>query len=452
MSKVFTITEGLENLGALKTGGQGSVYKGRRMGPILSAIKLMPTPIHTESEDDKNFRSFKNEVTKLQKVNEEPNPNVVKILSWGITESGSFPFIEMEYIEGPDLCDLLQPPHVKIFELKEVIRLAEQLASALAHCHKVGVKHGDVKSNNVKYNKHTGNYVLLDFGLAIMTEEQRRTSIRHAGAIEFMAPEQHDGKMLLQTDVYSYGIILYELLTGDVPFPLNGKGETGRNAVMLAHIEAEVPDLLPKRKAMLPASWTEDKKAQEMQVPVWLLQIIAKCLQKKPEQRYNSGIELYDAVLNGSLHSEAPDQKGGLSKAALRSENERLHAELLKFQQAEIIVPEQVDEEGRVSLSKPYYYTLFVMLVLFMGFSVYATFFKNQGRAVPTHADSLQTNADTANKDTVVDYSAYKPEKPAIDSAKIKRDSIAAAKKLIPEPLPDSAEVQQQDTSAKPDQ
>jgi serine/threonine protein kinase len=100
------------------------------MGPILSAIKLMPTPVHSESEDDKNFRSFKNEVTKLQKVNEDPSPNVVKIFSWGITESGSFPFIEMEYIEGPDLCDLLQPPHVKIFELKEVIRLAEQLANA----------------------------------------------------------------------------------------------------------------------------------------------------------------------------------------------------------------------------------------------------------------------------------------------------------------------------------
>jgi serine/threonine protein kinase len=453
MSKVFTITEGLENLGALKTGGQGSVYKGRRMGPILSAIKLMPTPIHTESEDDKNFRSFKNEVTKLQKVNEEPNPNVVKILSWGITESGSFPFIEMEYIEGPDLCDLLQPPHVKIFELKEVMRLAEQLAGAIAHCHKVGVKHGDIKSNNVKYNKHTGNYVLLDFGLAIMTEEQRRTSIRHAGAIEFMAPEQHDGKMLLQTDVYSYGIILYELLTGEVPFPLNGKGETGRNAVMLAHIETEVPDLLPNRKAALPKSWAEDKKAQEMQVPVWLLQIIAKCLQKKPEQRYNSGIELYDAVLNGSLNAEGQEQKGGLSKAALRSENERLHAELLKYQQAEIVVPEQIDEEGRVSLSKPYYYTLFVMLILFMGFSVYATFFKNEGRREPAKTDSLLANPDTAAVDTPVRFdSGFKNDKPAVDSAKIKRDSIAAAKKLIPEPLPDSTEVQQQDTSAKPDQ
>src|SRR6201991_3462218 len=122
MSKVFTITEGLENMGALRTGGQGSVYKGRRLGPILRALKILPTPIYSESEDDKNYRNFLNEVAKLKKVNEEPNPNVVKILNSGVTESGSFPFIEMEFIEGPDLEELLKPPHEKVFTIKEVIK------------------------------------------------------------------------------------------------------------------------------------------------------------------------------------------------------------------------------------------------------------------------------------------------------------------------------------------
>ena len=55
MAKVFTIAEGLENMGALRTGGQGSVYKGRRMGPIISAVKILPTPIYSESADDKNY-------------------------------------------------------------------------------------------------------------------------------------------------------------------------------------------------------------------------------------------------------------------------------------------------------------------------------------------------------------------------------------------------------------
>jgi len=306
MSKVFTIAEGLENLGALRTGGQGSVYKGRRMGAIYSAIKLIPTPIYTENTaDDKNYRNFQNEVAKLQRVNEIPNPNIVKILSWGLTESGSFPFIEMEYIDGPDLSELLHPPHEKIFTIKELLKVADQLAHALAHCHKLGVKHGDLKSNNVKYNIHSGNYVLLDFGLAIMTEEQRRSSLRHAGAVEFMAPEQYGGRMLLQTDVYSYGVILYELLAGEVPFPLTGNGDNGRNAVMLKHMEAAVPNLLEKRKESLPESWTDEKKQKEAQVPNWLLQLIYKCLQKTPEDRYTDGTELYESLTQHQTRWEA---------------------------------------------------------------------------------------------------------------------------------------------------
>jgi len=329
MAKVFTITEGLENMGALRTGGQGSVYKGKRMGSIISAVKLLPTPIHTENKDDKNFRDFQNEVEKLKKVNEDPSPNVVKILNSGLTESGSFPFIEMEYIEGPDLEELLKPPHTPVFTIREVIKLADQLADALAHCHKVGVKHGDIKSNNIKFNQHTGNYVLLDFGLAVMSDEQRRSSLRHAGAVEFMAPEQHDGEMLFQSDIYSFGIILYELLAGTVPFPLINKSETSRNMVMLSHIEKPLPDLLELRKAHLPSGWTEDKKAQELLIPVWLLQITGKCLEKKPENRFASGMELHEAICNHHQVFFSNEEAAGIINE-LRNENERLNKQLIQ--------------------------------------------------------------------------------------------------------------------------
>ncbi len=62
MARVFTIAEGLENMGAMRTGGQGSVYKCRRIGEIITAVKILPTPIHNESADDKNFRDFQNVV------------------------------------------------------------------------------------------------------------------------------------------------------------------------------------------------------------------------------------------------------------------------------------------------------------------------------------------------------------------------------------------------------
>ncbi|MFD2144956.1 hypothetical protein [Mucilaginibacter antarcticus] len=100
MGKTFTITAGLENLGTLRTGGQGSVYKGRRIGEIFVAVKILPTPIHTESEDDKNFKDFTNEVEKLKKVNEDPTPHVVKILNSGITESGSLPLSRWNLLKG----------------------------------------------------------------------------------------------------------------------------------------------------------------------------------------------------------------------------------------------------------------------------------------------------------------------------------------------------------------
>ncbi|MBD0298798.1 MAG: protein kinase, partial [Nitrososphaera sp.] len=347
MAKVFTIAEGLENMGALKSGGQGSVYKGRRMGEIITAIKILPTPIFAEAKEDKNYLDFQNEVRKLQKVNERPNPHVVKILSSGLTESGSFPFIEMEYIEGPDLEELLRPAQEPLFTVKEIIKVAEQLSNALAHCHSLGIKHGDIKSNNVKLNVHSGNYVLLDFGLAIMSDEQRRTSLRHAGAIEFMAPEQSEGELLFQSDVYSYGVILYELLAGRVPFPLQDRSETARNLVMLSHIETPPPDVLALRKKNIPASWSPERREHELNVPQWLVEMIYRCLAKQPQQRFANGTALYEFVL---LNNSLTVKKGEVTTDQLQSlqqENQKLLAEKDRLQKTVLQYQKATDERER---------------------------------------------------------------------------------------------------------
>jgi len=324
MARIFTITEGVENMGALKTGGQGSVYKAKRIGEIITAIKILPTPIYSESGDDKNFVSFQNEVQKLKKVNEDANPNVVTILNSGITDSGNFPFIEMEYIEGPDLAELLKPPHDLIFTIQESLKVGEQLSNALAHCHRANVKHGDIKSNNVKFNIHTGNYVLLDFGLSVMSDEQRRTSLRQAGAIEFMAPEQHEGQLFFETEVYSFGVIMFELLSGIVPFSLKDNGESARNTVMVSHLEALPPNLLSLRQQHLPEWWSKEKKEHEMQVPEWLVSMIYKCLEKKPADRFANGMELHDHIVRNSILAAGNLEWGADRIAKLEQENEKL--------------------------------------------------------------------------------------------------------------------------------
>jgi len=432
MSKIFTIAEGLENLGALRTGGQGSVYKGRRIGPIFSAVKLLPTPIFAENTKDRNYRNFLNEVEKLKKVNEVPNPNVVKILNSGITESGSFPFIEMEFIEGPDLEELLKSPNDKVFTLKEIIKVADQLAGALAHCHNVGVKHGDIKSNNVKFNINSGNYVLLDFGLSVMSDEERRSSMRHAGAIEFMAPEQNEGKMLFQTDIYSYGVILFELLAGQVPFPLADSGETARNAVMVAHMESPVPDLLKLREQNLPDSWNDETRKREMHVPSWLLSLIARCLEKKYQNRYNDGMALRDAIIENSIADIRADK--------ITPENVIEEEEQALIPPA--MPPIDTDDGSVIRMSVPVFVGLVILLLGSMGFCGYLLF-KQPVQSVEKH-----TVIDSAKTPEIVDSSNKKPVHHATSSYLQKK---RATDSVVHKAIEDEVKRARQQSATEPD-
>lgn len=427
MGKVFTITEGVENLGALKSGGQGSVYKARKTGEIITAIKILPTPIASESEDDKHFISFQSEVQKLKKVNEVNNPNVVSIIASGITTSGNLPYIEMEYIEGPDLGDLLKPPYDPVFTVKETMKVAEQLANALAHCHRANIKHGDIKSNNVKFNKRTGNYVLLDFGLSVMSDEQRRTSIRYAGAIEFMAPEQSTGETLFETDVYSLGIILFELLTGTVPFPLANKGEMARNTVMLAHMEVPPPDIITLRRNVISAIWSIERSEREMQVPVWFLSMIYKCLEKRPSDRFRNGVELLDHIQSGIIAEErkrvVSDPVAELS--ALPVNDSTWKAEIGRLQNLLSEKEEEINElqykiQAREmelydlqyqysakpkTISKSLFLFVLITAIGFGGFAAYNQFYKKNTETNPVRAsiqpvsnDSLLATGSRTNK------------------------------------------------------
>jgi serine/threonine protein kinase len=426
VAKIFTITEGLENLGALKSGGQGSVYKARRTGEIITAIKILPTPISSETDDDKNFTSFQNEVQKLKKVNEFPNPNVVSIVASGITTSGNLPYIEMEYIDGPDLAELLKPPYDPVFTIKETIKVADHLSNALAHCHRADIKHGDIKSNNVKFNQRTGNYILLDFGLSIMSDEQRRTSIRHAGAIEFMAPEQNAGTMLFETDIYSLGIILFELLSGTVPFPLNNKGEMARNAVMVAHMETPPPDIISLRTEAIPSSWNSDKKEREMQVPAWLVKMIGKCLEKEPSKRFRNGMEIQDFIHSGIIAEEnrhANTVSEEIAIARTRELQLKKQIEKLELQSAEkdnLIEDLQLTVElkdkalyqfqyvadyntsKRKGISKGLFFTVFLIALGFAGFTAYNSLIRPHKVAPADSAVKLNQKIDSGLDSSLV--------------------------------------------------
>jgi serine/threonine-protein kinase len=477
MSKVFTITEGLENMGAIKTGGQGSVYKGRRIGEIITAIKLLPTPIVLQDEENKHYRDFINEVKKLQRVAEEPNPNIVKILSSGISETGGFPYIEMEFIDGPDLSELLKPPHPPVFSIKEIIKVGDQLSHALSHCHKLDVKHGDIKSNNVKYNQHTGNYVLLDFGLAILSDEDRRTSLRHAGAVEFMAPEQNEGRMLFETDIYSFGIILYELLAGEVPFPLDGNSVTARNKVMVAHMEMAPPDALSLREKNLSRDWTEEQTARAMRVPEWIISLIDKCLQKKPEDRYANGMELYDFISHHRIHTaEVPGLVKGEDtkwKALVTKKEAELEATEMELEDLKAIVLKQDSDlqalkagssssfavagyRRRGTVSKSAFTAVLIIAVLAGCLAIYSLFF-TKSVVSSAQKDSTVYTGDSASviegQNGTKNSESNSSAKKLTNNERKKRvaDSLTAIKKSKNSNPVKPLVTEEQDTSTKED-
>jgi serine/threonine-protein kinase len=474
MAKVFTITQGLENLGALKTGGQGSVYKGRRNGELITAVKILPTPIFKESDEDRNFRDFNNEVQKLKKVNEIPNPNIVKILSSGLSETGNFPFIEMEYIEGPDLEELLKSRPSPVFTIKVAIKVAKHLSNALAQCHKFGIKHGDIKSNNVKLNVQTSDYVLLDFGLAVMSDEQRRTSLRRAGAVEFMAPEQNEGQTLFQSDVYSFGILIFELLAGRVPFPLKENTETARNNVRLAHMEAPVPNMLSLRKKALEDIWTPEIREREMEIPKWLEFMIKKCLNKNPKDRFTDGIELHNFIIKNISENVNPNKASLRQDVTPREKQQPQEEPLLisdqinfkeRYREKLQIKPERQSAADQTSAKRERDFTgkkkapssiFFVLLVLAMGLAAFLgySYFKKpaENSVAETSANSEKVN-DENNSGSVITNNNSEKEKPkAPELRKINDASVTGeARKTAEEPPQQTRTKQQANAIVSPD-
>lgn len=297
MDKIIKITDHVENIGTLKADGNGSVHKGRRIGEIFTAVKLLPFPVQHESLRDKNLVSFQNEVLRLKKVNNDPNPHVVRILYSGITETGNFPFIEMEFVEGLNLEELQKSLYDPIFPIHEVIKVAEHLSSALAHWHRAGVKHGDIKSSNVRFNVHTGNYVLVDFGVPSASQDHHSGSLNHTDGFEFLAPESRRKELLFQTDVYYVGVILFNLVAGNFSVsPGGNEYKTG----MVSYAGIPPHEFLSLRKRKLPPTWSEEKRQDEMRVPEWLILMIYQCLEKDPENRFNNGIKLHEYVLHNT--------------------------------------------------------------------------------------------------------------------------------------------------------
>lgn len=246
-----------EILGRIGSGGMSVVYKAKcHTLDRLVAIKVLKE----EFASDENFVSkFKMEAQAAARLS---HPNIVNV--YDVVDEGNLHYIVMELIEGITLKSYIEKKG--FLENKEAIGIAIQVAQGIAAAHEQHIIHRDIKPQNIIISRD-GNVKVADFGIARAVSSQTMNATA-VGSVHYISPEQARGGYCDErSDIYSFGITMYEMVTGRVPFE-------GDNTVAVALAHLETPITPPSQLNPVVSSGLE--------------QIILKCTQKKPDRRYSS--------------------------------------------------------------------------------------------------------------------------------------------------------------------
>ena len=246
------------------TGGMAAVYLAKDLIlDRLVAIKVLRLDFRQNNDAMRRFRREALSATQLT------HPNIVGVYDVG--QSQEMNYIVMEYVEGTDLKDYIRQRGA--LHPIEAVRIMMQIVSAIAAAHQNRIIHRDIKPQNILIDRE-GNVKITDFGIAVALSDTSLTQTNTLlGSVHYLSPEQARGGMAtIQTDIYALGIVLYELLTGKVPFD-------GESAVSIAlkHFQEPLPPVV-NPTAMVPQS---------------LENIVLKATAKDPMNRYRSCYEMF---------------------------------------------------------------------------------------------------------------------------------------------------------------
>jgi eukaryotic-like serine/threonine-protein kinase len=262
-----------EILGAIGAGGMGEVYKARdpRLGRDV-AIKVLPGSL---SSDPDRLKRFEQEARAAGILN---HPNITAVYDIGTNQSDGAPYVVQELLEGETLRSELAGGR---FAPRKAIDYAVQIAQGLAAAHEKGIVHRDLKPENLFVTKD-GRVKILDFGLAKLTQVEgvsAATNLPTAtepgvvmGTLGYMSPEQVKAKPAdARSDIFAFGAILYEMLSGQRAFHGDSAGET-----MASILKEDPPDLSVTNQSISPG----------------LERIVRHCLEKNPERRFQSASDI----------------------------------------------------------------------------------------------------------------------------------------------------------------
>ena len=249
-------------------GGMANVYRGTdiKTGNAI-AVKVLKEEF---LDNEELVRRFKNESKAISILD---HPNIVKVYDVSVTDR--LQYIVMEYVDGITLKEYLKQRGGAL-TWKETVHFATQVLSALQHAHSKGIIHRDVKPQNIMLLAN-GSIKMMDFGIARFSRAQSQTvSDKAIGSVHYISPEQAKGdKTDARTDIYSVGVMLYEMLSGKLPFD-------GDGAVSIA-----IMQISDKAKPLAQVA---------PNVPEGLCQITEKAMEKDPAKRYQSAQEMLEAI------------------------------------------------------------------------------------------------------------------------------------------------------------
>lgn len=248
-------------------GGMANVYRCTdTIDDREVAIKILKDEYLNNEEF---IRRFKNESKAIAMLS---HPNIVKV--YDVSFGDMIQYIVMEYIDGITLKEYID--RQGIIEWKDALHLATQILKALQHAHECGIVHRDIKPQNIMLLQD-GTIKVTDFGIARFSDKATRTMTEQAiGSVHYIAPEQARGDVTDgKTDIYSVGVMLYEMLTGKLPFD-------GDSAVTVALMQLQ--------------STPKHPREVNPGIPIGLEQITMKAMQKQPSARYTSAAEMLSDI------------------------------------------------------------------------------------------------------------------------------------------------------------
>ncbi len=276
---------------ALGAGGMGSVYRAwDRVNHRFVALKLMHPWLSANPEARERFRR---EFAALERLR---HTNIVSFLEAGEFESQIF--FAMDLVDGVDLDTILQQPEDRL-SYNEALSILEPIGTAIEFAHSLGFVRLDVKPGNIRVST-TGHVYLMDLGIARSGDEDGSITQRGAyvGTPFYLAPEQVSSQPIdRRIDIYSYGVVLYEALTGRRPF----EGTDVANVVMKHIREAPVPP------------------SQIVSLPHELETVILRCLAKSPADRFQSMTEVLAALRNFIPHRSSAEDLAALAARVKRN-------------------------------------------------------------------------------------------------------------------------------------